>query len=195
VWWVNTTRLHGLDGTSATDLTTAELEGRRQVVTLMRFFRRYFPGAGNAVLLETAAQIGVRETRRIIGEYVLTLDDLQTGRHFPDVVALGGFPVDIHSPTDDTGGVTPEYRTAAVYEIPYRTLVPVDTDQLLAAGRCLSAQHVAIGAVRAMPTCFATGQSAGVAAAIAAEEETPPRGVDYQRLRDRLEQQGAILSV
>ena len=122
VWRVNTTRMQGLDGTSGADLTQAELIGRRQVAELMRFFRASLPGFQNAVLLETAPQVGVRETRRIVGDYTLTLDDLRTARPFLDVVALGSFPVDLHPETGDGGGTANAlergWLTAPVYEIP-----------------------------------------------------------------------------
>src|SRR5665647_1195618 len=98
---------------------------------LMTFFRRRVPGFADCVLLDTAATIGVRETRRIVGEYTLTLDDLATGRDFDDVIALCGYPVDIHSPTDSGGGVDEDVETANAYQIPYRCLIPLDCEQLL----------------------------------------------------------------
>ena len=103
VWRVNTTRLLGLDGTNPRDLTRAEVAGRRQVFALLDFMRRECPGLSRVKLREIAAQIGVRETRRIVGEYVLTMEDLAAGTRFPDVIALSGYPVDIH-PVDGGGG-------------------------------------------------------------------------------------------
>jgi hypothetical protein len=194
VWWINCTNMHGLDGTDVADLTAAEVEGRRQVMALMRFLREYVPGQENVTLVDTATQVGVRETRRIVGEYVLTLDDLSQPTSFPDTIALGGFPVDIHSPTEMGGGCSPEYDAAPVYEIPYRSLVPLEVDSLLVSGRCLSATHEAAGAVRVMPPCFAMGQAAGTAAAIAVEGEEAPRGVKAALLQERLLAQGAILA-
>jgi hypothetical protein len=195
IWWINCTNMHGLDGSDVKDLTQAELEGRRQVAALMDFIRKYLPGQEQAILLDTATQVGVRETRRIVGEYVLTVEDLVEPAHFDDVVALGGFPVDIHSPTGAGGGVDPAYNTAPVYEIPYRSLVPLRVDQLLVAGRCLSATHEAAGAVRVMPPCFAMGQAAGVGAAIAVTDEQPPRRICVRKLQRMLLNQGALLSV
>ena len=196
-WRINTSRMQGLDGTDAADLTRAEVEGRRQVWELMRFFRASLPGFEKAVLLDTAVQVGVRETRRIVGEYVLTADDLSSGRHFPDVIALGAFPFDIHPVTGEGGGtdsaLAAGLRTANVYEIPYRSLLPQRIEQLLVAGRCLSATHEAAGAVRVMPPCFAMGQAAGVAAARAVQDEVPPRDVDVPGVQATLRAQGAIL--
>lgn len=142
-WRINCTRLLGLDATDPDDLTTAEIEGRRQVAFLMDFLRKHVPGFENCVLIETGAQAGVRETRRIVGEYVLQVTDLAAEKPFPDTIALSSYPVDIHQVDGSFGGVTDEYRTANAYSIPYRSLVPLQVDGLLAAGRCLSATHEA----------------------------------------------------
>ncbi|MBM3189051.1 MAG: FAD-dependent oxidoreductase [Chloroflexi bacterium] len=198
VWRVNTSRMQRLDGTNAAHLTEAEIVGRRQVAELMRFLRDSAPGFEHATLLDTGAQVGVRETRRIVGEHVLSIEDLATPRHFEDVVALGSFPVDLHPEIGDGGGTDTGrergFVTAPVYEVPYRSLVPMNVEQLLVAGRCLSATREALAAVRIMPMCFATGQAAGVGAALAVQDETSPRRVSVARLRQVLQGQGAILS-
>ena len=193
VWRVNTTRVQRLDGTDVGDLTKAEIEGRRQVMQLMDFFRRRLPGFADCVLLDTAATIGVRETRRIVGEYTLTLDDLATGRDFDDVIALCGYPVDIHSPTDAGGGVDEDLHTANAYQIPYRCLVPLDCEQLLVAGRSVSSTHEALGAIRVMPPAFAMGQAAGTAAALAFADGVSPRTLDVGKLQQVLLVDGAYL--
>ena len=193
VWRINPTRVQRLVGTSARDLTQAEIEGRRQVQTLMAFFRKWLPGFERCELLDTATQIGVRETRRIAGEYTLTLQDLAEGREFDDVIALAGYPVDIHSPTSDGGGVTGELKTANIYQIPYRSLVPLKVEQLLVAGRSLAATHEALAAVRVMPPAMAMGEAAGTAAAIAVSLGIPPRRVPVPELQTRLVRQGAYL--
>lgn len=193
VWRINTTRLHKLNGTDVHDLTVGEIEGRRQVMALMKFFREWLPGFENCVLLDTATQIGVRETRRIVGAYTLTHEDLATGREFDDVIALCGYPVDIHSPTGAGGGANGEYPTANVYQIPYRSLVPTKVEQLLVAGRCVSATHEALAAIRVMPPAFAMGQAAGTAAAIAATRGIRPRAVPIHDLHVALLRQHAYL--
>ena len=199
VWRVNTSRLQKLDGTNARDLVYAELEGRKQVHVLMRFFREYLPGFENATLMDTAAQIGVRETRRIVGEYTLTAEDLSSGRHFDDVVVLQSFPVDLHPAVGNGGGTDTGlergFTTASVYEIPYRCLVPTHIEQLLVAGRSVSSTREALAAIRIMPTCFALGQAAGVAGAIAVADESPVRDIDIGELHRELIDQGGILSV
>jgi len=193
VWRINTTRLHHLDGTDAADLTRGELGGREQVRALMRFFREWLPGFERCELRDTATTVGVRETRRIVGEYVLTVEDLAAGREFEDVIALCGYPVDIHSPTGDGGGADGRYQTANVYQIPYRSLLPLGVEQLLVAGRCVSATHEALGAIRVMPPAFAMGEAAGTAAALAVARGGTPRDVPVWELQERLSRQGAFL--
>ncbi len=193
VWRINTTRIQRLVGTSASDLTLAEIEGRRQVDALMAFFRKWLPGFERCELLDTATQVGVRESRRIAGEYTLTLADLARGAEFEDVVVLAGYPVDIHSPTGDDGGATGELQTANIYQIPYRCLVPLKVEQLLVAGRSLAATHEALAAVRVMPPAMAMGQAAGTAAALAVTTGTPPRRIPVSELQARLVRQGAYL--
>jgi hypothetical protein len=193
VWRVNTTRLHAYDGTSVEDLTKAEIDGREQVKAILAFFRKWLPGFENVELLDTASTMGVRETRRIVGEYMLTLEDLATGREFDDVIGLCGYPVDIHSPTGDGGGADGEMPTANVYQMPYRSLVPRDVDGLLVAGRAVSATHEALGAIRVMPPVFAMGQAAGTAAALAIEWGVQPREVPVPQLQEMLVRQGAYL--
>lgn len=188
---VNTTRIVGLDATKAEDLTKAEIEGRRQVMTLIDFFRRWIPGFENCWLIALPPQVGVRETRRIVGEYVLTGEDVAQGRRFPDVIARSAYPIDIHSPTD-AGNVTVEVRSA--HDIPYRCLLPKDVDNLLAAGRIISVTHEAFAAIRVTPPVFAIGQAAGTAAALAAREGVAPRQVDVRMLQETLVAQGASLA-
>jgi hypothetical protein len=190
IWRVNTTRIHGIDGTSADDLTRAEIEGRRQVAALFRFMQARCPGFANAQIARTAVQVGMRETRRITGAYMLTGADVLGARRFPDAIARCSFPVDIHSPVDAGGrleGIDGEF-----YDIPYRCLVPQSIDNLLVAGRCISADHEAFATVRVMPPCFATGQAAGTAAALALKQNISPRMANPDELRNSLLAQGAI---
>jgi len=199
IWRVNTSRLQKLDGTSARDLARAELEGRKQVQVLLHFFQNYLPGFEEAVLMDTAVHIGIRETRRIVGEYTLTADDLGSGRHFEDVIALGSFPVDLHPETGDAGGtdtgLSRGLKTAPIYEIPFHCLVPKRVEQLLVAGRSVSGTREALAAIRIMPICFAMGQAAGAAGAMAVADETPVRDIDVDKLQQILIKQKAVLSV
>ncbi|MCX6375643.1 MAG: FAD-dependent oxidoreductase [Armatimonadetes bacterium] len=197
---VNTTHIGGCDGTSSEDLTKAEIEGRRQAWALMKFFRKYVPGFENAYLLQTATQVGIRESRRVVGEYVFNADDVADGRKFPDAVMRSAYPVDVHSPTgkgykrvEESTGRSGAPPPGDWYEVPYRCLVPVEVDNLLVAGRCLSATHEGQGAVRIMPNCMALGQAAGVAAALCVKNGMKPRILDTAMLRKHLLEQGAII--
>ncbi|MGP4915579.1 FAD-dependent oxidoreductase [Brachybacterium tyrofermentans] len=192
VWRINTTRILGVSGVDVADLTKAEIEGRKQVHELVDFLRHRIPGCENVTLLDTAATIGVRESRRIVGDYTLTLKDLESGRHFEDVIGTCGYPVDIHSPVDE-GGRLEEDPTANIYEMPYRILVPHELDGVLVAGRCVSATHEALAAIRVMPPSFAMGQAAGTAAALAAATDVQPRAVDIETVQEMLLQDGAFL--
>ena len=186
VWRINTTRVLKRLGTDARDLTAAEIEGRRQAWMLVEFFRKWLPGFEDCRLLDTATTIGVRETRRIKGEYTLTLEDLQAATPFDDVIALCGYPVDIHSPVDGSGVTLVNHNTANAYEIPYRCLVPQGVNNLLVAGRCVSATHEAMAAIRVMPPAFAMGQAAGTAAALSMRAGVEPRALDVETLQAQL---------
>jgi hypothetical protein len=193
VWRVNVSRILGVDGTKVEDLTRAEIVGRRQVMEIFRFLRKYVPGFQDCTLIDTAAQVGVRETRRIVGEYTLTLDDLISGRDFEDTIAYCAYPVDIHDPKGAGGGISNKGETANAYQIPYRCLVPTTIEQLLVAGRCVSATHEALGAIRVMPPSFAMGEAAGTATALALQEGVPPRRVPVPWLQQTLVEHGAYL--
>ena len=196
---VNTTHIGGLDGTKSEDLTLGEIEGRRQAMALMRFFRKYVPGFESAYIIQTAAQIGVRETRRIMGEYVFCAEDVVSGRKFPDPVLRSAYPVDIHCSKGkgyaraDDGKQPLAPPSGDWYEVPYRSLVPLKIDNLLIAGRCLSSTHEGQAAVRIMPNCMALGQAAGVAAALCVNEGVVPRHLEYSHLREYLLEQGALV--
>ncbi len=151
----------------------------------MQFLVSRVPGFERAYLQQTAAQIGIRESRRIRGEYMLTSEDVLGARKFPDGIARSAYPVDIHNPAG-TGTVIQDVPKGDYYEIPYRCLVPLGIDNLLVAGRCVSATHEAQASLRVMPQCFAMGEAAGVAAATAVRETTPPREVDGTALRRAL---------
>lgn len=193
VWRINTSRVLGRDGTDVADLTAAEIEGRDQVAALVEFFRADLPGFEHCELLDTAATIGVRETRRVVGKYTLTLDDLRTGRPFDDVIAHAAYPVDIHDPTGAGGGVNESLSTANVYQIPYRCLLPESLPNVLVAGRAVSATHEALAAIRVMPPAFAMGEAAGTAAALAVAAGVTPHEIDVPALQAQLLRQGAHL--
>jgi len=189
---VNMTRVIGVDPLDPDDLTRAEVEARAQVTALVRFFRRDVPGFANARLIATGAQVGIRESRRLVGAYVLTADDVLAGRRFEDAVARSAYPIDIHNPAGE-GTTTHRLPPGASYEIPYRCLVPERVDGLLVAGRCVSTTHEAHASVRLTPTVMMLGQAAGTAAALAASAGLPPRAVDPRVLRAALAADGVDL--
>jgi len=188
----NTTRIVKVDGTKAEDLTYAEIEGRRQMVELIKFLKEKISGFENAYLLTSAVQIGVRETRRIIGEYMLTEEDIVKAKKFKDIIARGSYPIDIHNPTGE-GTTIKRLPPGESYDIPYRCLVPKKVNNLLIAGRCISSTHEAQAAIRVIPIVIAIGQAAGTAAALAAKLNVSPRELDVQLLQETLKKQGAIL--
>ena len=189
---VNYGRVLRVDGTDADDLTRAEIEGRRQVGDGLAFLKRTVPGFERAQLLATAPQIGIRESRRIRGRYVMTRDDITTHRQFDDVVAQGCWMLDIHQPDSDR---TEFYRLppGAHYDIPYGSLLPLDVNNLLVAGRCISASHEALGAFRIQAICMAIGEAAGAAAGLSLAAACAPATLDVPCLQRHLEAQGAIL--
>ncbi len=188
----NTTRVVGRSGVDAQGLTAAEVEGRRQVREMVTFLRKRVPGFERAYLQMVAPQIGVRETRRIVGEYVVTGDDIVQARKFDDAVARGNYPIDIHNPAG-AGTVIRHLPEGESYDLPYRCLVPRRVDNLLVAGRSVSATHEGQASLRIMPICMALGQAAGVAAALCAKRGIAPRELPYAALRRSLLHQGANL--
>jgi hypothetical protein len=181
---------------NATDpglLSEAEIRGRRQALEYARFLRDRVPGYERAALAALSTQIGVRETRRVHGDYRLTREDVLGARRFDDEVGLCGAPIeDHHAGTDTRWQYLPD---GEVVGIPYRTLVVRDAVDTLVAGRCFSATHDAHASVRSMAQTMAMGQAAGTAAAIAAATDGQPRSVDVSTLRDRLRRAGTVLEL
>jgi hypothetical protein len=183
------TRMRNVDATDPDQLTRAELEGRRQCYEYFRFLRDAVPGFEQAVLVSTSPAIGVRESRRILGEYVLSSEDVLSARQFDDQIALCGAPIEDHHAGDDTRWVYLE--DGAAYGIPYRSLLPREVEGLVVAGRCFAATHDAHASARSMATCMAMGQAAGTAAALATVARSVPRDLDPALLRRRLREGGA----
>ena len=176
-WCVNTSRIMGVDSTDNRSLTNAEIEGRKQVDEITRFFRKYVPGCADARIKATASHIGIRESRHIKGEYQLTADDLLNAKVPEDSVFIAANSADVHG---RFGPKSNEYVpiNGKYYGVPYKSLVPVKIDGLLVAGRCLSADSTAAGAVRVMPPCMAMGQAAGTAAALSIKTQCEVRNID-----------------
>lgn len=188
---VNCTRLQGIDGTNAQDLTRAEILTRKQAWQIHRFLRARVGGFEHSHILDTGIQVGVRETRHIIGDYMFTEDDVLGGHSFADGIACGTFAIDIHPPDGQEQIFSGSGKS--VYEIPYRSCTPLGFDNLLVAGRCISATHAAFGSARVMATCVGIGQGVGTAAAFAVREGKATRQVDVAAVRTALIEQGQYL--
>lgn len=189
---VNTTRVLRLSATDPWQLSQAEREGRKQAHELFAFFKKRCAGFEDAVFLSTGVQIGVRESRRVMGRYLLTAEDILSPQGLADAIALGGYPIDIHNPAGAATHTT-HLRQGQHYAIPYGCLVAQSPKNLLVSGRCLSATHEAGAAVRVTPIAMATGQAAGAAAALCIREGCLPGQVDIRTLRKHLACGRAIL--
>jgi len=188
---VNSTRLQGIDGTNVRDLTRAEITLRKQVQQLHKFLKKYVGGFENSIIIDTGVQAGIRETRRIVGEYIMTEEDVLNSTAFPDGISCGTFAIDVHPPEGGQQIFTGSGK--AVYEIPYRCTIPKEFDNVLVAGRCISATHIAVGSTRVMATCMGIGQGVGTAVAIACKNNSNVRDVDVKYLRKTLIKQGQYL--
>ncbi len=178
-----------IDGTDVQQLSRGEIESRRWVFEHIEFLREWVPGFKNAHLRTISPQIGIRETRRIRGQYTITGEDVVKGRRFPDEIALGTHSIDIKT-REGPKHVQPE---KVPYGIPYRCLVPLGVENLLVAGRCISATREALASTRVTATCMAEGEAAGCAASqVVASGETPVT-LDVKLLREQLRKEGAYL--
>ena len=192
-WSINTSRIMGVDSTDPESWSAAEAEGRAQVDQIFRFFRKYVPGCKDARLLCSGSTIGVRESRHIFGEYRLTVDDCLEGRVPADAILLASNSVDVHGRFGPMSNQYMTVKNGEWYGVPYRCLVPQKVENLLVAGRCLSAESEAAGAVRVMPPVMAMGQAAGTAAALCVKTGATPRTLDATALVKTLKDQGAFL--
>lgn len=189
---VNSTRITGASGIDVWDLTYAEWQSRRQMQQIVNFLGRYVPGFERAYLVQSGTTIGVRETRRIRGDYTLTAEDVVVARKFDDVIARCSYPIDIHNPRG-SGTLLRRVPRGEAYDIPLRCLLPQAVEGLLVAGRCISGMHAALSSYRVMPVAMAVGQGAGVCAALAARTGAVPRAVPYRDVQRELARQGADL--
>jgi len=196
--FVNTTRVYGVDGTDVFDITRAEMKAREQIKQLMSFIKKYIPGCKSSYLIDTSTSIGVRETRRIKGEYILTENDIATHKNHEDAIVTlwrrhkPGTP--LHSP-DANEGSPKDARTRRIilplypFQIPFRCLLPTNVRNLIVAGRCISATHEADAFTRGMFCCMATGQAAGTAAALSAKNKVALKNISIKKLQQALVKQ------
>lgn len=198
----NIGHLFGIDGSDERSLTESLIWGRRSLVEYERFYKEYYQGYEDMELVATGSLPGVRESRRIMGDYVLCLGDFNNRASFADEIGRYSYPVDIHAASSSVVDqeqareefLNLRYKPGESYGIPYRSLVPQGLDNVLVAGRCLSADRAVQSSVRVMPGCFITGQAAGVAAAIVAESGQSTRQIEVPQLLQRVRDLASTLS-
>lgn len=191
---INTIRQVGIDGTSAESLSRGIIDGRKENFELFEIAKNYFPGFKNAKVREIAPVIGIRETNRILGEYTLTVEDLVTGKDFPDSIALSGYGWDMPNPKKPS--VQPFHavgRKSPITQIPYGSLLPQGMNNLITVGRCISVEREVLGPVRVMGPCIAMGEAAGIATALALKESTAYNKVNTNALREKIVANGGFV--
>lgn len=190
---VNATQMNEISGLDTADLYKAEVELRNQIDRVVDFLRKYIPGYENCMLKTTADTLGVRETRRIMGEYVMCDEDVEQGKHYDDAIVHNAwFLIDIHNPSGG-GQAEGHSKMAQPYDIRYGALLPLGVENLLTAGRCISGTHRAHASYRVMAICMATGEAAGIAAALSIKENVMPRNLHIRKIRDVLIDKGIEL--
>jgi len=187
---VNMTRIPGVDATNADDYSNSIVKAVMQSRVILKFLRKKLTGFSKAYIIQTASMMGVRETRRVKGEYILTKEDILSGRKFKDWVARSSSPIDIHESDKKQKyiWIKSDKRGSIPYEIPYRCLLLAKIDNLLVGGRCISLTKEAFGSGRMMATCLSTGQAVGVTAAYATKKGVLPRELDVNEIQNVIQQ-------
>ncbi|MCA1378335.1 MULTISPECIES: FAD-dependent oxidoreductase [unclassified Bradyrhizobium] len=197
-WRVNFTQVaredgHAINGIEPDDLTRGEIEGRKQALAAYEFLRSAVPGFEKSYIVDLPPQLGIRETRRIEGGYQLSGEDVLGCASFADSIGVNGWPIEAHVPGDVVFTFPPIPESRGYNELPYRMLVPEGVDNLLVAGRCASMTHEGQSAARVSGACFAMGEAAGSAAALALSGNRIPREIPIEKLQETLKQQGAFI--
>ncbi len=197
-WRANITQIRNaqgsaMDGTDAAQLSAGEIEGRRQIRDYLRFLRERVPGFEACYVSDIAPQVGIRETRRVAGEYLLSGADVLECRDFADSIGVNGWPLERHVAGDVRWSWPAIPESRGYNQLPYRMLLPLKIDNLLVAGRCASMTQEGQSAARVSGGCFVMGQAAGAAAALALAQNTKPRAIDVTMLQAQLAREGAYL--
>lgn len=190
--FINGTNVIGKSGVSVKDLTEAECITRKQIYEMYEFLKEYTPGFEACYISHVPTSIGVRETRRVSGVYHLTAEDLLTGRRFDDTISVGFNMIDVHQVAGEDFDLT-HFADGHYYSIPYRCLITNELQNLLVAGRCISVDHEALGAVRVMVNTMPIAQAAGTAAALAVKHSCNVQSVPVQQLQEVLRKNNAVL--
>ncbi len=196
-WRVNFTQLarkdgRAINGIEPDDLTRGEIDGRRQAIEAFEFLRTV-PGFEMSYIVDLPPQLGIRETRRVVGGYMLSGEDVLGCASFEDAIGVNGWPMESHVAGDVVFKFPPIPQSRGFNELPYRMLVPEQIDNLLVAGRCASMTHDGQSAARVSGACLAMGEAAGVAAALALSGNTIPRDIAVEKLQQQLKEQGAFI--
>ena len=186
-WWVNMSRVNGIDATDPEQYTKGEEICIKQNEEIARYLKAYIPGFEHAYVDRVAPFMGIRETRRLIGEYILTEQDIFNCARFDDVIGVAAYPVDLHHPV---GGDCTLMWCPDCYDVPYRSLLPKQVDGVICAGRNISATHLALASVRVMGPAMCLGEAAGKAAALAAKAGCELRKLDVHTLQAALKEEG-----
>ncbi len=189
---LNTTRVIKLNPTDAFDITKAEIIAREQVYEIVNFLKSNSSAFKNSTVISIAPEIGIRESRKLKGMHILTVEEIKNCVKFDDAIALGNYEIDIHNPSG-TGTELYYFKEGEYYQIPYRCLCPKEYVNLLVAGRCLSAEHQAHAAVRILPICACMGQATGTAIALAKKTNTNTHTLDVTLLKEELIKDGATI--
>lgn len=181
----------GVDGTDAKSLTKADMEGRKLAKVYLDFLRKYVPGFEKATLISTGEQVGIRESRRIVADYMMKVDDFKNKVNFDDEIARNSYFIDVHLPNKNSKMVMEYLKDGESHGISYRSLLPVGKDNLIVAGRTIGSDRLINSSLRVMPNCFTMGQAAGVASYLASKENKGYRDISITELQDLLIEQGA----
>ena len=183
----------GVDDRDVRSLSKAMLSGRKILAEYEHYYRNYVPGCENAVLIKSADFIGIRESRRIVCEYTLTMDSFFLKEPFPDEIGRYSYPIDIHPMTPDKTGMEGFAKSVSIrhddgetYSIPYRCLIPKGIDNILVAGRCIGTDRAMQASARVIPCCYITGQAAGAAASVCVDDKTAARNADISKIKSRI---------
>ena len=189
----NTTRIVKHNPTDPLDVSRAEATARKQIWEMLKFLKEGdFPAFRNAFIVNSATNIGVRESRKLKGEHILTSQELMDCTKFEDAIALGNYDIDIHNP-EGSGTSHYYFKPGTYYTIPYRSLLPKEFDNLLVGGRCISATHEAQASIRIMPICATTGEAAGTAIGVAYNSGADTHSVDVRAVQEKLRSNGAAI--
>lgn len=190
---VNTPRIIGVDGTDGASVTKGMIQGRKEIYELRDVMRKYFPGCANANVRAVAPLLGVRETRRIRGDYQLTVQNLVEGKDFPDTITFSAYGWDLPDPKKPSFNPPRDERKRKITPVPYRTLLPRPITNIVIAGRTLSVERPVLGPLRVQAVCMGMGEAAGVAAGLALNGNGNYHSIDIGKLRDEIRKRGGCV--